>query len=100
MKSIYLIQQGTSNFYKIGFAKNSKTRRGNLQTGNLETLNIVAEYHTINYSKVETLLHRHFNPNRINGEWFELSNIDNFIPLCKLYDKNIEILKQNNLKFI
>lgn len=95
MKKIYLIQLGDKNVFKIGYAKNPKQRLKELQTSNHEKLSIVFEFQTVNFSKIESMLHNHFSMNRINGEWFQLDSIGNFLDICNLYEKNIEIMKNH-----
>lgn len=101
LKYVYLIKSKESQLYKIGIATNPHKRIKNLQTGNSEKLIILYTYKTINYNNVEKALHNRFCYINKEGEWFKFDNdIEfNFLNYCKLYDKNITLIK-NNIDYI
>lgn len=98
-KFIYLIKSKETQLYKIGIATNPYKRIKNLQTGNAEVLQIITTYKTLNYNTIEKALHNRFSYIRKEGEWFEFDlDIElNFLKYCELYDKNINLIKNNNV---
>lgn len=101
---VYLISiTSDDTYYKIGFTTSDvKKRVKQLQTGNSETIEIVSEFSTVNYLKLEKMLHNKFYPQHIRGEWFFISKeqADNFIEECSNFDKIIESLKSSGNPFI
>ncbi len=73
-QQIYLIECNKASAMKIGIAVNPKGRLGELQVGNPFPLKLAKTYqlpsNTKNASKVEVMLHNHFNSKRMRGEWF------------------------------
>jgi hypothetical protein len=70
---IYVIQQGDSDFYKIGWTTNGGiSRLAALQTGSAEKLSIVGSF-SASSQQTEDTLHRLFAPFHQRGEWFGLS---------------------------
>ena len=96
MKTIYLIKSEDS--YKIGISIDPKHRRSNLSTGNPEEISIIKKFESKYPTKLETALHNTFNLKRKRGEWFILNenDISNFLEICYKYEKNFEILDQQN----
>jgi len=101
MRSVYLIR-GNDGKYKIGMAKNPKKRIFQLQTGNADTLKLIAEYKSENANRIERALHHQYSYSRSIGEWFDLSVADesNFIKSCQKLDDAIIALKQMKNSFI
>jgi predicted GIY-YIG superfamily endonuclease len=98
-KYVYLISDSNTYNYKIGISNNPERRVKTLQTGNDNKLKIVHKIICEYYSDVEKALHNRYKFNKINGEWFELSNDDviSFPQYCQNIDNNIKIVK--NFKF-
>jgi len=100
MGLIYLINELDTDNYKIGYtnAKTTNSRKLTLQTGNSKELIVVKTFKTKNPSKLEKMLHRHFNQSHINGEWYLLSSedISLFLDICQKLDDTILFLLNNN----
>lgn len=64
---IYFARQGAA--IKIGRAVNIVNRLAQLNVGATEPIEMLAVVPA--HQSVETLLHRHFKPMRIRGEWFQ-----------------------------
>jgi predicted GIY-YIG superfamily endonuclease len=99
MKSVYLIR-GNDGRYKIGIAKNPQRRICQLQTGNSDPLVLIETYQSENASKIEAALHMQYSPDKLIGEWFDLSISEEsmFIKRCKLIDQSICFLyKMDNI---
>jgi hypothetical protein len=100
LKKIYLIKAITPSgdvSYKVGKSKNPEKRVKELQTGNSNKLYISHVYDTKYSNLLESTLHIHFKPYRLEGEWFamEESDVDMFIEICDKYEKNFDILREN-----
>ena len=96
---IYLIgQRDDPNKFKIGVTKGSIEKRlKKLQTGNAEELYVLKNFQTETPFTLEKMLHRHFAPNRMVGEWFYLNDDDikKFPDTCSTYQETIDSLKDN-----
>ena len=97
---VYLIKEnGDDLLHKIGVTRSAdlNKRLKALQTGNGNQLLLLKSFWTDRPYKMEKMLHNHFQLNREEGEWFLLTqeDVENFIPLCEKYQKNINILKDN-----
>jgi hypothetical protein len=71
---VYFISDGAA--VKIGIAANPQQRLGELQTGNGKRLVLLHAIESNNSRRLEGELHRRFAPNRLAGEWFNLSDSD------------------------
>jgi len=101
--NIYLINQENTNLYKIGITKKDPLKRlKELQTGNGNNLLLIKTFKTKNDFKLESALHAFYKMNKINSEWFELTQeqVDKFDSTCLLYESNITYLKEANNPFI
>lgn len=67
--AVYFIQAGENGPVKIGYATDVAHRCRDLQTGHYEALRIIRVIETAN-STAERWLHRHFDAERLRGEWF------------------------------
>lgn len=75
--TIYLIQAGESEYYKIGITKDSiEYRLKQLQTGNHLKLKVVRLYFSQDCFFEEKELHKQFSLKHSIGEWFKLSKED------------------------
>ena len=93
-KKIYLIR-GNDGRYKIGISKHPNKRIKELQTGNSDKLVIIDSYESPNAHKIESALHRFYSYYRKEGEWFDLSVLEEskFIENCQRIDNTIKILQ-------
>lgn len=85
--------------YKIGVSKDPKKRAKELQTGNSEIIEVVAEFPTEKAYLIETILHNRYSYLNEHGEWYNLSLKEEveFIETCRKMEENILFLiKQNN----
>jgi len=98
---VYLIKSD-ENLYKIGYSKNVNKRLKQLKTANPNNLQIVETYKSAFPRKLENYLHNIFKHKRVSGEWFDLdiSDINNFLYKCQIFEKNFSALKQFNNPFI
>lgn len=75
---IYIIRQGETNMYKIGFSKTSvQSRLRQLQTGNHLKLTLAKVFH--GGQDAEFFLHERYRKFRQCGEWFEFQAGDCFL---------------------
>jgi hypothetical protein len=65
---VYFVRQGERGPIKIGFTRRKVIRFASLQSGNPEPLRLLCCI--AGGSRLESLLHRHFAEQRLNGEWF------------------------------
>jgi hypothetical protein len=101
---VYLIVEwdnmtSNSNNVKIGSTKkNPKNRLKELQTGNSSKLAVLSSYETMLPHKLEKLLHMHYHRNKLNGEWFNMTDKDvaKFRDVCREKESVIELLTKEN----
>jgi len=97
---VYLLSEEGDNLrYKIGFTKNSTLKRiKQLQTGNSDPIVVVYTYKTLNYKKLEHMLHAYYGTKNRRLEWFDLTDDEvlGFLDKCLEFDKLIDYLKDNN----
>lgn len=75
---VYIIRQGTTNMYKIGFSKTSvQSRLRQLQTGNHLKLTLARVFH--GGQDTEMFLHERYRKFRQCGEWFKFQAGDCFL---------------------
>lgn len=98
---IYLIEAniGQTIQYKLGISKHPDKRLKQLVTANPNITGIAEKYKVKNReyaNKIETLLHKTFSLNKINGEWFndDILTKEIFIEKCRIYENNIKIYEQ------
>lgn len=105
MKYVYLVNMENTDFYKIGFTKNSPEKRvKNLQTGNPKNINLVDSYRSNIAQNIETALHNFLRHKKIDshegvklmGEWFLLDREDvkQFQEKCKTIETNLNVIKE------
>ena len=102
MKQIYLIQSLENSYYKIGVSKNPQKRIKQLQTGNSSKLKLIDTFRTEHANVIEKTLQRRYNYLKKEGEWFDLSVLNelSFSDECKKIEESIMVLKRNNNLFI
>ena len=78
MDKVYLLQEGTTDYYKIGYTRGSVNNRvKQLQTGASGEISIVNYFESEHAKKIEKNLHNRFKSSHVNGEWFKLP--DDFV---------------------
>lgn len=106
---VYLIHSRGSNLYKIGKSKDPIKRKKPLQTGHPYIMSVIKTFETKYPFKLETSLHNFYdnfkrdeNNKELEGEWFQLNQfqVDEFLEICKRFNKNIELLKELDNPFI
>ena len=103
MGIVYLLINFESNFCKIGITRGTtKKRIRSLQTGNAEKIEILREFKTPHFLRVEKLLHLKHANKRAEGEWFSLDNSDilNFEKDCQIAHDIIQNLIDSENPFI
>lgn len=102
MGIIYLLRDGNDK-YKIGITTRKSTKRiKELKTGNPEKIELVSEFKSKWYSKIESTLHRQYYLNRLEGEWFDLKEKDtqSFISECQNIHNRFQMLEDSGNPFI
>ena len=102
MKYIYLIRSQEDGYYKIGISKHPQKRIKQLQTGNSSELKLIESYQSNYANSIENTLHRRYSHLNKEGEWFELSVVEEakFISNCKKIEENIRTLKDSGNIFM
>lgn len=72
-QKLYLIRRGLTDVYKIGISVDPKHRMKSIQSSNSEKLSLVHTVKANSARELELSLHKEFDDNRLNGEWFELN---------------------------
>lgn len=87
--TMYILQNGDTQEYKIGITNNLNKRMATLQTGcpnELKIVKLFTHYNRRTIEKYERVLHRYFTMCgcriRPNGEWYNLRKSD-ITYLCK-----------------
>ena len=98
---VYILKT-SDDVYKIGVAKDVESRVRQLQTGSVEEITLVNKFLSEFPFKIESTLHRKYNSNRINGEWYYLTeeNLNSFINDCEKMEKNFKCLVEAKNPFI
>ena len=98
---VYILKT-SDDVYKIGVAKDVESRVRQLQTGSVEEITLVNKFLSEFPFKIESTLHRKYNRNRINGEWYYLTeeNRNSFINDCEKMEKNFKCLVEAKNPFI
>lgn len=96
-KFVYLLKT-PENIYKIGVTKDINKRIKSLQTGCADQIILVDKFLSNYPFKIESTLHRRYSENRVNGEWFYMSDDDikSFQESCELLEKNFKCLDDMN----
>lgn len=98
--SVYLVCNPETDQYKIGVTKNSIEKRlKQLQTGNGCELHAVCVHESEYPYYIERMLHHELHSSNTVGEWFDLSDKENFLQhfkdLCIKYEDIIVKMKDN-----
>jgi hypothetical protein len=100
---VYLLASWESNLFKIGITRSlTEKRRRQLKTGNGEKIEILREFKTEHFLRVEKLMHLKHANKRAEGEWFTLTDEDilNFERDCKTAHDTIQTLVDAGNPFI
>lgn len=97
---VYLLLTGDET-YKIGISKKPALKRiKSLQTGNPFQIQLLKEYLSPHYRKIEKMLHKRFAEykTREKGEWFHLKehHVFQFEEYCKKAEDAITLLIELN----
>jgi hypothetical protein len=94
---VYLINENTTNLYKIGVSNNPEKRLKSLQTSNGNKLLLVAQFQTSFNFKLEKFVHQQYHKNKQEGEWFlfETNEVNLFLQYCKKGEEIFKLLKHN-----
>jgi len=97
MKYLYLIQSLENSYYKIGISKNPTKRIKQLQTGNSSELKLCCVYQSDIANKIEKVLHRRYSHLNKEGEWFDLSVLNEltFNDECKKIEESLKLIEKN-----
>lgn len=84
--------------YKIGVSKNPDKRLLEIQTANPSDLKLVQKFMSDFPFILETALQNFFRLQNINGEWFELSDVDvsNFLNTCIKIESGLKIIRDSS----
>jgi hypothetical protein len=97
---VYLLaEMGDKLRYKIGITKNNVEKRvKQLRTGNSDDIMIIHRYHSLNYKKIERMLHTKFKNDRLHLEWFTMTDeqVMAFMAEAKKADETIDFLIKHN----
>lgn len=81
MNCVYFIENTKTKHFKIGRTKNVQARIKQLQTGNEN--HIMLRKQIVCDSKIEKMIHRYFEEQKIKSEWFNISIIQVY-EVCKV----------------
>ena len=79
MINIYLIcsEIEGKKLHKIGYTKRAIEKRiKEFKTGNASDIYLVDSFQSEWGTKIESMLHRIYRPKKINGEWFDLDEVE------------------------
>jgi len=98
---LFCVNKDGSEGYKIGITKNDPNKRvKQLQTGNESKIQLLNQYKSENFSKVEKMMHLKYSSYKTeaNNEWFSLEadHVISFLVDCKEADQTISFLLENN----
>lgn len=74
--AVYFVIEPTNNAIKIGRSSQIRKRLGQLQTGNVDELELMGWITPSDDKKVERSLHQIYANHRVRGEWFAISQDD------------------------
>lgn len=74
--AVYFVIEPTNNAIKIGRSSQIRKRLGQLQTGNVDELELMGWITPSDDKKVERSLHQKYANHRVRGEWFAISQDD------------------------
>ena len=98
---LLVVDEKGNEKYKIGVTKRNITKRiSELQTGNESKIQLLKQYQSENFKKVEKMMHVKYAPYKTeaNNEWFSLeaNDVMSFLNECKKADDTISFLLKNN----
>jgi prophage antirepressor-like protein len=91
---VYLVRAVTSTHYKIGKSRHPYKRLSSLQTGSPLELIIIERIFSMEYQKLELLLHEYYRDYWIRGEWFDFPDecVNQFAAVANQLDRRLESL--------
>jgi hypothetical protein len=93
---LYFFQLGNQNIVKIGVSNKPPKRKHDLETKLPYKLTLLKKFKFKDAYKIESLLHEHFDAQRMNGEWFQLDVKEvNYIKNMNLEKMVIRYLNHN-----
>lgn len=100
-KYVYILKT-SDNIYKIGVTKDVDKRIKQLQTGSTEKITLVDKFLSEYPFKLESYFHYKYKDNKVNGEWFYLSeeNLNDFQKDCSSFEHNYKCLTKSGNPFI
>ncbi|MCM1221537.1 MAG: GIY-YIG nuclease family protein [Lachnospiraceae bacterium] len=92
---VYILKVSPDGVYKIGVSKDVEKRVKQLQTGNPESIEIVKKFLSNYPYKIESVMHRRFQYNHVQGECYYLSehDIETFEESCSICETNFSLLE-------
>jgi len=100
IRKVYLIESYSNGVYqyKIGVSKNPAQRLKQHKTSNPNGLNVLFEFESNWPFKLETALKNMYQYNKIDGEWFTLSDdiVKSFINQCERIEDNFQCIYENS----
>lgn len=89
---VYLINQESTDFYKIGASKDVYNRISHLQIASPLPLKVVHRIFSLNNVRLEHTLHKYFNDYKVMTEWFNLPKdlVDSFLVIANKLDMDNE----------
>lgn len=100
MFKVYLLSVGEEKRrYKIGYTRRQVEQRiKELKTGNCENFEIISVFESKWGTKIESKLHDKYRSKKIDGEWFQLDDIDIllFQESCQNIHNMFEFLSKEN----
>jgi len=100
---VYLLKQPSTGLYKIGKTKNIENRIKQFKTGNPDNLFIIKYFESKQfYSKIEAALHNLYKIQRVENEWFDLTEneVNDFLDKCRIIEDNFIYLKNNSSIYV
>ena len=105
MFNVYLISSEINGqkLYKIGYTRRTTEERiKEFKTGNASYFQIIEVFQSKWGTKIEAQIHKKFRSKKIQGEWFQLDqmDIDNFMGECEKIHNNLEFISNNNTYYL
>lgn len=97
---VYLIQAKNSNRFKIGMSENPEARLMQIQTMSPLELELIGYYWSDSMYQEEQKWHTRLQEFRVQGEWFQLSEVKGFLTSVEFFLKMFEqILRDEDIPY-